>query len=127
MATLSLRIRNDLKRKAQELAQREGVSLNNYINAALAATVAQAETLAFFEDRLKDVDLEKLHARVLSFMSESESGDEPSPNELKDAVASPGGTTIAGIAVLEQNGIRGALAQAVAASAGRSRELSQQN
>ena len=45
MATLSLRIRDDLKRKAQELAKREGVSLNNYINATLAATVAQAETL----------------------------------------------------------------------------------
>ena len=49
------------------------------------------------------------------------------PGELKDAVASPGGTTIAAIAVLEQNGIRGALAQAVAASANRSRELSQSN
>ena len=49
------------------------------------------------------------------------------PGELKDAVASPGGTTIAAIAVLEQNGIRGALAQAVAASAHRSRELSQSN
>lgn len=45
------------------------------------------------------------------------------PGELKDAVASPGGTTIAAIAVLEQNGVRGALAQAVAASAKRSREL----
>ena len=31
MATLSLRIRDDLKRKAQELAKRKGVSLNNYI------------------------------------------------------------------------------------------------
>ena len=45
------------------------------------------------------------------------------PGELKDAVASPGGTTIAAIAALEKNGIRGALMQAVLASANRSREL----
>ena len=45
------------------------------------------------------------------------------PAELKDAVASPGGTTIAAIATLEQNGFRGALVQAVAAAAKRSREL----
>ncbi len=86
MATLSLRIRDDLKRKAQELAQNEGVSLNNFINAALAATIAQAETLAFFEDRLKDVDLKALHERVLTFMSDTEPGDEPSIDELKDAL-----------------------------------------
>ena len=86
MATLSLRIRDDLKRKAQELAQNEGVSLNNFINAALAATIAQAETLAFFEDRLKDVDLKALHEGVLTFMSDTEPGDEPSIDELKDAL-----------------------------------------
>ena len=86
MATLSLRIRDDLKRKVQALAQSEGVSLNNFINAALAATIAQAETLAFFEDRLKDVDLEALHARVLTFMGDTEPGDEPSIDELKDAL-----------------------------------------
>jgi pyrroline-5-carboxylate reductase len=45
------------------------------------------------------------------------------PGEWKDAVASPGGTTIAAIAVLEQNGLRGALLQAVAASAQRSQQL----
>ena len=45
------------------------------------------------------------------------------PGELKDAVASPGGTTIAAIAVLEQNGLRGSLLQAVAASAQRSQQL----
>ena len=45
------------------------------------------------------------------------------PAELKDAVASPGGTTIEAISVLEQNGIRGALIEAVAASAERSREM----
>lgn len=86
MATLSLRIREDLKQKAQELARREGVSLNNFINAALAATVAQAETLTFFEDRLKDVDLEALHERVLKFMRETEPGTDPSIDELRDAM-----------------------------------------
>lgn len=45
------------------------------------------------------------------------------PGDLKDAVASPGGTTIEAISVLEQNGVRGALIEAVAASAERSREM----
>ena len=86
MATLSLRIREDLKRKAQALAKREGVSLNNYLNATLAASIAQAETLTFFDDRLKDVDLEALHERVVSFMRDTKPGDDPTIEELKDTL-----------------------------------------
>lgn len=45
------------------------------------------------------------------------------PAQVKDRVASPGGTTIAGLAVLEQRGVRGAVGDAVVAAAARAREL----
>ncbi|CAN6444008.1 unnamed protein product [Victoria cruziana] len=46
------------------------------------------------------------------------------PGQLKDAVASPAGTTMAGICELEKNGFRGILISAVTAAAKRSQELS---
>ena len=45
-----------------------------------------------------------------------------SPADLKDQVASPGGTTIAGLGVLEDLGVRGALVRAVEAAVLRARE-----
>jgi len=47
------------------------------------------------------------------------------PLQLRDQVASPGGTTIRGIAELEERGVSGALMAAVRAAAARSKELSQ--
>lgn len=46
------------------------------------------------------------------------------PGALKDAVASPGGTTIAGLMAMEQAGVRAGLMEAVVAAWERSRELS---
>jgi pyrroline-5-carboxylate reductase len=46
------------------------------------------------------------------------------PAQWKDMVASPGGTTIAGLAELERSAVRGALIDAVEAATDRARELS---
>ena len=78
MAPLSLRMRDDLKQKTQQLAKEQGVSLNGFINAVIAAAVAQQETLTLFSDRLRDVDQDALHRRVLKFMRTTRSGKEPS-------------------------------------------------
>jgi pyrroline-5-carboxylate reductase len=50
-----------------------------------------------------------------------ESGEHPAV--LRDKVCSPGGTTIAGMEALEENGLRSALMKAVSSAARRSREL----
>lgn len=86
MATLSLRMRDDLKAKAQQLASEQGVSLNSYINATLAATIAQSETLAMMGDRLSNVDKGQLHARVMKFMSKTQNGTEPTLAEIDRAI-----------------------------------------
>ena len=86
MARLTLRIRDSLTRKARGLAMRHGVSLDRFVNATLAATVAQEEALAYLDDRLKGQDLEALHRRVLAFMEQTRTGPEPSPEQVRRAI-----------------------------------------
>ena len=45
------------------------------------------------------------------------------PGELKDAVTSPGGTTIAGVAALEEAGFRSAIMYGIQAAIDRAKEM----
>lgn len=65
----------------------------------------------------------RLAAQTLVGAAELLLQTEEHPGVLKDAVTSPGGTTIAGIQALEQAGLRAALIDAVEAATNRSKEL----
>ncbi|MCC3145019.1 pyrroline-5-carboxylate reductase [Halanaerobium sp. Z-7514] len=65
----------------------------------------------------------KLAAQTLKGGAEMVLESQKHPAELKDMVTSPGGTTIAGVASLEESGFRSAVIKAVSAAAERSEEL----
>lgn len=65
----------------------------------------------------------ELAARTVAGAAEMVLGTGQHPAALRDAVASPGGTTIAGLAELERRGLRAALSEAVFTAAERSAEI----
>ena len=70
----------------------------------------------------RDIAL-KLSAQTLLGAAKLYLKGEKHPAELKDMVASPGGTTIAGLKAIEEGGLRATLIAAVEAATIRSREL----
>lgn len=66
---------------------------------------------------------QKLAAYTVAGAGEVAISTGKAPLELRDMVASPGGTTLAGLAVLEQKAFHAALVDAVEAATRRSREL----
>lgn len=65
----------------------------------------------------------KYAAQMLYGSAELLRKSEKCPGDLKDAVCSPGGSTIQGIQKLEENGVRGAFIDAVVAAFERTKEL----
>ncbi len=72
---------------------------------------------------LKKSDALALATQTILGTAQMVSETKTHPSILRDAVTSPAGTTIAGLRVLEERGVRGALLDAVLAAANRSKEL----
>ena len=57
-ARVSLNLLNSLKRAADDLAKKDGVSLNQYVALALAEKIGARGAAVFFADRGKGGDVE---------------------------------------------------------------------
>ena len=76
MSTLSLRLPNSLHNQLRELAQQEGVSINQLVTTAAAEKVASLMTLDYLEARAKRGNREKFEAILAKVPSvEPEPGD----------------------------------------------------
>jgi len=53
MSSISLRLSESLHKKIRELAKKEGVSINQLINSALAEKVSALMTVEYLEERAK--------------------------------------------------------------------------
>ena len=62
MSTLSLRLPDSLHKHVRELAQREGISINQFISTAVAEKLAALLTEEYLEDRARRGSREKFFA-----------------------------------------------------------------
>ena len=59
MSTLSLRLPDSLHKRVRDLAQQEGISINQFISTAVAEKMAVFMTLDYLEERAKRGSREK--------------------------------------------------------------------
>ena len=61
MSALSLRLPKSLHEQLKELAQEEGISVNQFVMLAVAEKIATISTIEYLEKRAKRGSREKLH------------------------------------------------------------------
>ena len=71
-ANYALRLQASLKAEAERAAKREGTTLNQFINVAVAEKLAALRTVDYLRERAARADLSEAMARLESF-----GGDEP--------------------------------------------------
>ena len=74
MSSLSLRLPNSLHKQLRELAQRDGVSINQFITIAVAEKVSALTTVDYLDERAKNGTRKKFQA-VLDKIPDVEPSD----------------------------------------------------
>jgi predicted transcriptional regulator len=86
MSTLSIRLPEDLKAKAVQLAKKKKMSLDALVNYWLQTAVVQDETIEWMKTRLAGKNSELLIAELGRFLEKTKPGTEPSLNEIQQAM-----------------------------------------
>ncbi|MCW4354972.1 pyrroline-5-carboxylate reductase [Hoyosella sp. YIM 151337] len=100
-----------------------------YFYLVAEAMIDAAVKLGFPRDSAAELVVQTMagSATMLQRALEDKASSATAPNQLRYAVTSPGGTTAAGIAALEQNGLRASFFEALEAARDRSVELGKQS
>ena len=75
-ATYPLRLSNSLKQAVSEVSEREGISMNQFINLAVAEKLAVLDTVRFFQERRGRGDMTRFR-QVLN----RPNGEPPQPGD----------------------------------------------
>ena len=85
MSTLSLRLPESLHRKLGELAEQEGISINQLINSAVAEKIAALLTEKYLAERAKRGDRAKFEAVLAKIPTAPPLPGDQLPTMLRDA------------------------------------------
>ena len=86
MGAISVRLPDDLKAKAMKLAKKKNISFNSLVNHWLQAAVMQDETLEWMDRQLGGKKPADLIADFGAFLDQSEPGEEPTLDEVQQAM-----------------------------------------
>ena len=83
MSALSIRIPDDLKKKAVHLAKKKDMSFNALVNHWLQVAILQDETIEWMKRRLRGRNPELLIAEFGRFLEKTKPGLEPTLDEIE--------------------------------------------
>ncbi len=86
MSTISISMPDDLKAKALQLANKENMSLDAFVNYWLQTAVLRDETIEWMKARLQGRNADLLIAAFGKFLEKTKPGDEPSLEEIQHAM-----------------------------------------
>jgi hypothetical protein len=86
MATLSVRMPDIIKEKANKIAHHQGVSMNNFIICSVSTAISQFDSINFFRKELQGIDRNKISDEFEKIMKKTQKGKCPKIEEIDNII-----------------------------------------